>query len=88
MAQLNEKEQKIVKFIKADKVMKKYMRKDGRYSGSIWVPPITIWSNDIEIQLNWDARPNYFKGFILIFNKCDGQCPSNHHVDVVIVTLC
>lgn len=62
------------------------MRKDGRYSGSLWVPPITIWANDIEIQLNWDARPNYFKGFIkrikdefgltANFVKYDGSCPN------------
>lgn len=77
----------IIDNIITDKVFGKYIYKHNYLSGcSTKVYPITIWSKDIEIQLNTDK--NIFNKFIKrivdkydiltdgYFCKSDGSCPS------------
>lgn len=79
------KEKNVCDFIKNDKVIAKYIYKGTWLSGSSTIVyPITVWKNDIHIQLEHNARSNYFKGFIkrikktfgltAIFVKSDGSC--------------
>lgn len=80
--------EELLKALKAEQIINKYMYKDTWLSGSsTTVYPITFWKNEVEIQLN--TKKNLFEKFIdrfveqhndLVisgsFCKMDGSCPA------------